>query len=74
MATFESHGVEPDAGEQIEVLIEPNPLADGFEEFRGDIEGGFFAGLERRNGGASAAGGAVVAGFGESGEERHGGG
>lgn len=37
MATFESHGVEPDAGEQIEVLIEPNPLADGFEEFRGDI-------------------------------------
>ena len=69
MATFESHGVEPDAGEQIEVLIEPNPLADGFEEFRGDVECGFFTGLERRTGCPSAAGGAMIAGRGEWCEE-----
>jgi hypothetical protein len=69
VAAFEGLGIEPDAGEQVEVLIELDALSDGFEEFRGDVECGFFTGLERRNGCPSAAGGAVIAGRGEWCEE-----
>ena len=72
VAAFAGVSIEPDAGEEIKVLIELDSLADGFEEFRWHVEGSFFSGLERRNGCAEAAGGALIAGFGESGEEGHG--
>ena len=69
MAAFECQRIEPDAGEQVEMLIVADSLADGLEEFLRDVESGFFAGLERGNGCASAAGGAVIAGCGEWCEE-----
>lgn len=63
VSAFECLCIEPDTGEQVEVLIGGNSELNGLQQFCGDIQGRFFTGLKRWNGCASAAGGAVIAGI-----------
>ncbi len=72
VAAFECLCIEPDAGEQVEVLIGGNSELNGLQQFRGDIQGRFFSGLKRWNGCATAAGGAVIAGIDEQLQVGHG--
>lgn len=53
--------VEPDTGEQVELLIGCNAIADGLQPVFGNAECRFFAGLKWRHGSSPAARSAAIA-------------